>query len=559
MSTPTVNLTPCHFRHLQWSLPETACDRCQHSAQRIGEANRTAIDLALDQPALLLVTVSVHHCSPCAHTFRAQPPFLRPDAIYSKRVVTAALASVYQDGMAIRRVAARLARDFWVHPSEATIRQWCKGYGAGLDFAGDYQAGVVSTFSGILCVDEVYQDRLALLLAVDPAGPDGDRLVGYQLVHGSVGQADVKDFLQRLRQAGIAPEQVITDGSALYPSTVAAVWPQAAHQLCLFHQTRHVTKAVREAIKELRAQVPALPADLRQDHATPQASAPTAVADDLLPAAEQRRGRGRCRREVRETGIALVHALRRQGATVQGIARQTGISRPTVRSWLGQPDPGERGNRTGQEQRPTPVRRLDVIVPPDPPPTPWQSWEQVRQVRRALGVDRFRLLCRPEHLTAEDQDSFARLFASPVGASVQLARSFLEEWYSIWQEHDGARPSVAEAQERYERWQTNRAYAGVSPLRKLQQQLNPGQFVQLSHFLRHPHWESTNNGAERGGRAFRHRQHPHFNLRSAAGIGTALEAEAVVRRAITIGRVGVDAARSVRGRRSRQVSGGSPE
>jgi hypothetical protein len=52
-----------------------------------------------------------------------------------------------------------------------------------------------SEFSGILCVTEVYQGQLALLLAVDPAAPDGDRLVGYQLVHGRVDTAVVAGFL----------------------------------------------------------------------------------------------------------------------------------------------------------------------------------------------------------------------------------------------------------------------------------------------------------------------------------------------------------------------------
>ena len=41
---------------------------------------------------------------------------------------------------------------------------------------------VVANFSGILCVEEVYQGELALLLAVDPLAPDGDRLVGYTLL-----------------------------------------------------------------------------------------------------------------------------------------------------------------------------------------------------------------------------------------------------------------------------------------------------------------------------------------------------------------------------------------
>jgi len=35
----------------------------------------------------------------------------------------------------------------------------------------------VQAFSGVLCIDEVYQGQLAFLFAVDPAAPDGDRLV----------------------------------------------------------------------------------------------------------------------------------------------------------------------------------------------------------------------------------------------------------------------------------------------------------------------------------------------------------------------------------------------
>jgi hypothetical protein len=48
-------------------------------------------------------------------------------------------------------------------------RRWCTDYADGLDFEGDYQKWVVEEFSGVLCVDEVYQGQLALLLAVDPS------------------------------------------------------------------------------------------------------------------------------------------------------------------------------------------------------------------------------------------------------------------------------------------------------------------------------------------------------------------------------------------------------
>lgn len=148
-----------------------------------------------------------------------------------------AVQSVYNDDMATRRVADRLARDFWVQPSESMIRHWCRTYSAQFDFEVDYQPWVVSEFSGILCVDEVYQDQLALLLSVDPAASDGDRLVGYRLVHGNVNASDVEQFLSHLKEVGIEPDQVITDGSKLYPKVLGQVWPHTAHQLCLLHET----------------------------------------------------------------------------------------------------------------------------------------------------------------------------------------------------------------------------------------------------------------------------------------------------------------------------------
>ena len=192
---------------------------------------------------------------------------MRPDGIYANEVVRKAVNCVYEDGMAMRRATVRLARDFWVQPSEATIRFWCKQYRAGFDFVTQYQPWVVQEFSGVLCVDEVYQDKLALLLAVDPAATaGGDQLVGYKLVHGTVTAADVKDFLVHLKSAGIEPQQVITDASALYPAVLAQVWPQAAHQLCLFHETRRIVQAAMKAVHSVRRSLPKAPACTSSAH-----------------------------------------------------------------------------------------------------------------------------------------------------------------------------------------------------------------------------------------------------------------------------------------------------
>lgn len=61
-------------------------------------------------------------------------------------------------------------------------------------------------------------------------------------------------------------------------------------------------------------------------------------------------------------------------------------------------------------------------------------------------------------------------------------------------------------------------YGAIPALKRIQEHLTPARFERLSQFLHHPDWEATNNGTERAGRAFRHRQAPHFNLRKDASI-----------------------------------------
>jgi transposase len=489
----------------------------------------------LDRPVLLRVMVSVHHCRPCRHYLRAQPPFLRPNAIYTNRVAAKAVQAVYHDGLAMRRVAERLARDSWVRPSEGMVRRWCREYSAGLDFAGDYQAWVVREFSGVLCVDEVYQGRLALLLAVDPAAPDGDRLVGYQLVQGTVDQGAVAAFLARLREAGIAPTEVITDGSQLSPTAVAAVWPAAAHQLCLFHETRRVTTAVDEVVRAVRATIPRPPPAARRQLGGRRRKLP--VAPDAADPATQR---WRWREATRGAGTARVHELRRRGWSLRAIARHTGFDRRTVTAWL------QREVPQGLPRRLEPPRRDEPELEPTAPPAPWSTWEAVRRVRHDLKVGRGLLRRRPDRLSPEERAQVDALLAGPVGARLGAARRFLEEWFSIWRDADGGRPSWDAAHARHARWHADPAYHSLAPLRRVQCSVDGAQFARLSHFLRQPAWEATNNGVERAGRAFRHAQGPHFTLRTARSVDDLLKARACVQQERTTA-----APRRPHGRRTR--------
>jgi transcriptional regulator with XRE-family HTH domain len=505
--------------------------------------------------------------------------------------------------MAIRRVGQRLGRDFWVQPSESIIRQWCRAYQATFDFETDYQAWVVSEFSGILGVDELYQDKLALLLAVDPAAAEGDRLVGYQLVSGSVTADEVEAFLTRLKAVGIAPAEVITDGSSLYPGVLGKVWPQAVHQLCLFHETRRVTGGVMKLINAVRRNLPDPPT-------TPQGRGTRSLrsqppSDNPNDPALQRWQR---RQAEREQQIGRVHHLAEQGYSRRAIERQTGFSRPTVKKWLklkrpdlsletilAVPEPVpvslspaaikrvkirqahdlvkqglsycEIARRVGahrvtikkwlQEPVLPPEESVSVVMSvPEPPqpPAPWTSWDQVSQIREALKEHRFLLLRRPEHLNEEEQTQVAALPSSPVGAELQVGRSFLVDWYRIWKDEAGQRRSLAEAQERYDTWQTAEVYAAGPTLHKVQGQVHPAKFEQLSHFLRQPEWEATNNGAERAGRAFRHRQAPHFNLRSKEAIGGAITVTACLRKEVLTKPVAPPLHTCQRGRRKQATS-----
>jgi transposase-like protein len=551
---------------------------------------------------LLHVTVSVHHCEACDHYFRAQPPFLQRGAIYANRVVDKAVQSVYEDGMAMRQVPIRMARDFWVRPSEGSIRRWCRTYGESFDFATDYQPWVVSEFSGILCVDEVYQGQLALLLAVDPAAPDGDRLVGYQLVHGNVDATDIERFLAHLREVGIDPDQVITDGSSLYPTVLAKVWPDAAHQLCLFHETRHVTKATMKAINAIRKSLPHPPPASATRQGGPLRDRPP--SDNLTDPASQR---WYWRQARRHAEITHVHELAQQGLSQRAIARQTGHHRETIKRWLQEPIPPlpedmptdlpevaslpaplqrrrqkqelkRRVHALAQEglshsaiarrvgiHRITVGRWLEQDPPSElteplssedksdmPPPAPWSSWDEVREIREGLQEHRFLLLHRPENLTPDEQKQVDSLLASPVGEQLQIVHSFLVDWYQLWTHDSGQRRALEEARALYETWRTNTTYQTVPQLRRVQQRMTAAKFESMGQFLRHPDWEATNNGAERAGRAFRHRQAPHFNLRKMESIENSISVIACARKAAAVQPLIVPFHTCQRGRKRRE-------
>ncbi len=252
----------------------------------------------------------------------------------------------------------------------------------------------------------------------------------------------------------------------------------------------------------------------------------------------------------RATRVALVHRLHRAGYTQRAIMRLTGHSRMTIRQWLREPPvaPEEQAGeqvspadtkapvaKASTPLSPPPAERPDAAAPADwrtrpalpPPPAPWQTWEQVQAAREDLRTYRFLLLRRPEHLSEAEQAQVDRLLALPGGDRLRQARHFLEEWYAIAVDADGNRRTPDEARERWQAWRQTGAFRRLAPLRRVLERMDDERAQRVLAFLQRPEWEATNNGAERGGRQFRHLQASCFKLRTDAAIDGALKAWAV--------------------------------
>lgn len=144
-------------------------------------------------------------------------------------------------------VQQSMQRDFLLKLSTGFIYD-CLEYAIRKYDGAEFRQQVLSQFSGTLCVDEIHLGHRVVLLASDPLA---DNPIGCALV-SSNDAAHMLRFLENLKRHGFLPETVITDRSPLYPSTLAEVWPDAKHQLCVFHVMSEINDHVLDSVREVR-------------------------------------------------------------------------------------------------------------------------------------------------------------------------------------------------------------------------------------------------------------------------------------------------------------------
>lgn len=476
------------FRTLDWASDRATCDSCGKSCTKLWDATRNVVDCSHEGYSLLRVIVGVYSCMICGFHFRAQPPFLSPRSRYTNKVVNIAISSVIEDGMPISKVPHRLHRDFGIMPSESTVRNWIADAGFKLqeDAVIDFKS--IEEFSGVLCIDEGYSGNLSLLLAADPK--DKGKILGYVVNNGSFCKSDVENFLKNLNEIGVKPEQVITDQSPLYPKVVKEIWPQAKHQLCLFHVCQKLTKASRKAVRALKATLP-------------------------KPKKENFRSRGIC--GDRASLVRASFELRKSGVPIREISRRTGVSRNSLKKWFGSHDFVR--SRYGIEVESIEANsRGDYNIDPSKSknvaPEPWSSWEEIKNTDIALGKLAYKISTRDSN-TLTSNEFWIEATKSPIGKTLQEIRSTIDLWNNIWYQADGSKIEDREICRRnWELLRQTTLSSEVKHLKSFISKMTDELFDSVTTQVGVEKFEATNNGAERQMRSFKKIQKLHYRIRS---------------------------------------------
>jgi len=183
----------------------------------------------------------------CCKSFHSHPAEVDLKAKYDHKVRQAVIDRILQDKLNLTAVQASIERDFLLKLSSGYI------YGA-LDYAirqfdgNAFRQRVLAEFSGVLCIDEIHLGKRVLLLASDPVS---DNPVACALVSRN-DAAHMLRFMRNLKRRGFTARTIVSDRSPLYPKTIQSVWPDAEHQLCVFHVIAEVNKLVLGSARQIR-------------------------------------------------------------------------------------------------------------------------------------------------------------------------------------------------------------------------------------------------------------------------------------------------------------------
>jgi hypothetical protein len=119
--------------------------------------------------------------------------------------------------------------------------------------SGAFLEWALAAFSGYVAADELYEGPYCVLSVVD--NRQYKRIL-YEVLDHDPTHDDLITFLGRLKTAlderHLTLKGITTDGSALYPEPIRAVFGAVPHQLCTFHVIKDLTQGVLKAVASER-------------------------------------------------------------------------------------------------------------------------------------------------------------------------------------------------------------------------------------------------------------------------------------------------------------------
>ena len=245
--------TKCDYIERKFNRPRLyRCPDCGTKGRKVREKSRWIPHVGLlNGRSWIQAEVGVYkaQCG-CCRYFQAPIPGVPYRGRYSYEVRNAIANAVIRDRMPYRSVIQRMAEDYQLDLSLGYIHD-CFVWAHGQIDTEEYWDFVRTTFSGVLCVDEVHDSGKVILFASDPLN---DFTVSFELVESN-DQAHMNAFLQKLKDRGLEVQVAITDGSPLYKDSLQSYWVNLEHQLCVFHVIKEVNKLLLDGVRSIKNRI----------------------------------------------------------------------------------------------------------------------------------------------------------------------------------------------------------------------------------------------------------------------------------------------------------------
>ncbi len=245
-------MSPCEpdvsYIAVNCAYKKAPCPQCGKLGKLLRTHERNVRTIAYQKVTWLEVTYGEYRarCG-CCKFFCNTPEDVMPKAKYDNKVRQAVIDRLIDDGMNVESILRALKRDFLLELSVGFVYDCLHDMVKHTELA-EHRQMVLEMFSGTLCVDEIHLGKYTLLLATDPLS---DIPVAFALVSAN-DQPHMRRFLKNLHTWGLQPRVVVSDDSSLYPTVLAELWPEAEHQLCVFHVVKNINKLVLDAVRRLR-------------------------------------------------------------------------------------------------------------------------------------------------------------------------------------------------------------------------------------------------------------------------------------------------------------------